>query len=162
MKPLEFQPGVWGALMRDLHRRGHDERESGAFLLGSITDTARIVREWLPYDELDPSSLAFAYVRLETKAFSRLWSECSARSLEVVADIHTHPLGPGQSLSDRANPMISLAGHVALIAPNFARGDIRPEDISVNVYLGAGRWHSTYRKHAAALIKLLDEEPNGR
>ena len=162
MKPLEFRPGVWGALMRDLHLRGHDERESGAFLLGSITDTARIVREWLPYDELDPSSLEFAYVRLGTSAFSRLWSECSARGLEVVADIHTHPLGPGQSLSDRANPMISLAGHVALIAPNFARGDIRPEDVSVNVYLGAGRWHSTYRRHAAALIKLLHEETNGR
>lgn len=155
MKPLEISAGAWSALMRDLFERGGGMRESGAFLLGSIGDRTRTVRDWLPYDELDPAVRNFEYVRLETAAFTKLWEVCAARSLEVVADVHTHPLGPGQSISDRENPMISLAGHVALIVPYFARGDVQPADLSVNVYLGGGTWKSHYRDAAAALIQLI-------
>lgn len=154
MKRLEFAPGVWSALMADLHRRGGGWRESGAFLLRQATETARVVQGWLPYDELDPKSLNYAYVRLESGAFSRLWGICAERKLEVVADVHTHPIGPQQSPSDRANPMISLAGHIALIVPGFARGNVRPMDLSFNVYLGDGKWVSYFQDDAASLIKL--------
>lgn len=162
MKPLEFRTGVWQALMADLCRRGRAFRESGAFLLGKTNETGKVVHEWLPYDELDPSSLNFEYVRLGTNAFSNLWAECNVRGLQVVADVHTHPRGPRQSRSDRANPMISLAGHVALIVPNFAQGVVQPSDVSVNVYLGDGAWQSYFQRDAAALIKLSNEVPNGR
>jgi proteasome lid subunit RPN8/RPN11 len=161
VKPLEFRPGVWPALMADLYRRGLAFRESGAFLLGKTNETGKVVHEWLSYDELDPVSLNYEYVRLGTNAFSKLWAECDARRLEVVADVHTHPRGPRQSRSDRANPMISLAGHVALIVPNFAHGVVQPSDISVNVYLGGGAWQSYFQRDAAALIKLSSEVPNG-
>jgi proteasome lid subunit RPN8/RPN11 len=154
MKPLEFAPGVWSALMADLQRRGGGWRESGAFLLGQPTETARAVQTWLPYDELDPKSLNYAYVRLESNAFSRLWAICAEQKLEVVADVHTHPKGPHQSPSDRANPMISLAGHVALIVPRFAHGNVRARDVSFNVYLGGGKWISYFHKDAALLINL--------
>lgn len=130
-------------------------------MLGHITDAARIVEQWLAYEDLDPEALNFEYVRLGTSAFSRLWEECDARQLEVVADVHTHPMGPGQSRSDRANPMISLAGHHALIVPWFARGNIQPSDVSVNVYLGGGAWKNNFRSDAAGLINLLEEETNG-
>lgn len=155
MKPLEFRDGKWTALMSDLCQRGQGRRESGAFLLGHVTDTARVVCEWLIYDEIDPQSKKHAIVRLDSSAFTRLWEVCAARGLEVVADIHTHPIGPVQSRSDRAYPMISLAGHVALIAPNFARAPVRPIDVSVNVYHGGGRWTSFYRNEASALVKIL-------
>ncbi len=35
--------------------------------------------------------------------------------------------------------MIVLAGHIALIAANFARGRVMPKDVSFNVYQGGGR-----------------------
>ena len=155
MKPLEFASGVWDALMNDLWRRGEGRRESGAFLLGQQTEVAKVVEVWLPYDELDPQSSSYDYIRLETSAFPKLWAACEARGLEVVADVHTHPAGSGQSQSDRAHPMLSFAGHVALIVPRFARPEIRPEDVSFNVYLGGGEWLSRYRDDAAALIKRL-------
>lgn len=154
MKPLEFAPGVWSALMADLHRRGGGWRESGAFLLRQATETTLVVQGWLPYDELDPNSLKYTYVRLETYAFSRLWDICAELKLEVVADVHTHPLGPHQSLSDRANPMISLSGHIALIVPSFARGKVKPSDVSFNVYKGGGVWSSYFQDDAASKIKL--------
>lgn len=155
MKRLEFAPGVWSVLMTDLHRRGGGRRESGAFLLGRVNNTSKLVHEWLPYDELDPKSINYDYVRLESSAFSRLWAICADRKLEVVADVHTHPLGPRQSLSDRANPMISRVGHIALIVPRFAGGYVTPKDLSVNLYLGGRRWASHFDEDAASLITLL-------
>lgn len=151
---LEFAQGVWTGLMDDLRRRGRGQRESGAFLLGEIRDTGRFVHTWLPYDELDPGSLAYAYVRLSSDAFTKLWAICADHGLQVVADVHTHPLGPGQSPSDQANPMIGLPGHVAIIVPRFAAGNVRPENVSVNTYLGEKRWQNAFGAAAAELIKI--------
>jgi proteasome lid subunit RPN8/RPN11 len=138
--------------MDDLRRRGGGRRESGAFLLSELNAPNGVVRAWLAYDELAPESLAYNYVRLESAAFSRLWDWCSCRGLSVVADVHTHPLGPRQSPSDRANPMVSIIGHIALIVPRFAQGKPRPRDVSLNVYRGGGKWTSFYRRAAEALL----------
>lgn len=154
VKPLEFQMEGWTSLMLDLRKRGRGHRESGAFLLGHAGSTVKVVRAWLPYDELDPGSLNYEYVRLSTEAFSKLWTICAERDMQVVGDVHTHPLGPAQSLSDRVNPMVSIAGHMALIVPGFAMGEVTPVDVSVNVYLGAHKWSSHVGPQAAALIKL--------
>lgn len=155
MKPLEFQSAVWNSLILDLRERGGGQRESGAFLLGHVGPSAKAVRAWLPYDEVDPGSLNYDYVRLSTETFSRLWTICAQRDMQVVGDVHTHPFGPAQSFSDRANPMVSIAGHMALIVPGFAMSDVTPADVSVNVYLGAHNWVSHFGSQAAALIKLL-------
>ena len=99
-----------------------------------------------------PSHSPLLYVRLESAAFPKLWEWCCSQGVKVVADVHTHPGGPRQSPSDRAHPMVLLAGHVALIIPRFARGSPRPRDASFNVYKGAGRWDSFYQRAAEALI----------
>lgn len=156
MKRLEFARGVWPSLMADVRRRGAGVRESGAFLLGRTTEEARVVERWVAYEDLDPAALNFEYVRLETAAFSRLWAHCEAVGLEVVGDMHTHPLGPRQSPSDRANPMISIAGHVALIVPRFAQGDVHPRDLSFNVYLANKRWLNLFGADAAAQIRIVE------
>ncbi len=151
-KMLEFAPGVWRSLMLDLRECGQGCHESGAFLLSRRDDPERVVREWLVYDELDPESFNRDYVQLETAAFSRLWEWCDRRQLQVVADVHTHSWGPRQSDSDRAFPMIALAGHIALIVPRFAQGEPNPVDVSLNVYRGGGRWTSVFGRAAASKI----------
>lgn len=157
-KLLEFRPNVWTALIADLRKRGHGCRESGAFLLGGISNGTKVVQAWLPYDKLDPSSLNYEYIRLCSEAFPKLWGICEQRHMQVVGDVHTHPRGPGQSPSDRANPMIGLAGHMALIIPRFALGNVTPVDVTVNVYLGSKRWESYFGQQAAALIKVPSGE----
>ncbi len=152
--PLEFQPGVWGLIMSDLRKRGNGFRESGAFLLGGMEGGTKVVHTWLPYDELDPESLNYAYIKLGTSAFTKLWTECAVRRFQVVGDIHTHPNRPLQSKSDRANPMVSVVKHFALIVPRFAQGPVTPYDISLNIYLGAKRWSNHLGSEAASLIKL--------
>lgn len=153
MKRLEFLPGVWKGLMSDLYQRGGGRRESGAFLLGQATQDAKVVSAWVSYEDLDPASSKHAIIRLDTSAFSRLWQVCGDRDVQVVADIHTHPGRPIQSWSDRAFPMLALSGHIALIAPRFARGTVEPADVSFNVYAGGGQWKSYFGANAASLIK---------
>lgn len=151
---LEFGTDLWDALIADLRTRGKGRRESGAFILGELRGSSRVSIDFIPYEELDPRAQHYAYVRLGTDAFSRLWEECSKRHLQVIADVHTHPCGPRQSSSDRDNPMISLAGHVALIVPNFAHGSVTPADVSVNVYHGQGRWTTHLDTEAAKLLTI--------
>jgi proteasome lid subunit RPN8/RPN11 len=153
-RSLEFPQALWRSLITDLRKRGHGYRESGAFLLGRSGLDKRVVQAWLPYDELDAKSLNYDYVRVGSEAFARLWEECARRGLEVVADVHTHPMGPAQSYSDRNHPMVAVAGHMALIVPRFAQGVVMPRDISVNIYLGGKRWASHYGSRAEALIRL--------
>ena len=152
---LEIPAPLWAKLIADLRRRGGGTRESGAFLLGTVHGAIRRIEAWVPYDELDSKALAYGYVRLDTSAFARLWSQCSELGMVVVADVHTHPGGPHQSTSDRANPMVAQAGHFALIVPNFARGRVAPHNLSVNIYKGAKRWESFFNRDAQALVRMI-------
>ena len=151
-KPLKFAPGVWCSLMSDLKKRGDGVRESGAFLLANRSRADRVVRCWLPYDELLPGALASNYVRLEPDAFTRLWAWCELEKVEVVADVHTHMRYPMQSISDRTYPMIAIPGHIALIVPFYAQHNPQPIDVSFNIYFGEQRWISYFHKQAERLL----------
>ena len=132
---------LWRRLRAKLRERGRNcSRESGAFLLGyRHHGTARIV-DFVLYDDLDPHALDSGIVRFDGRFFGELWAICKARGLTVVADVHVHPGRCGQSDSDRNHPMISRAGHIALIIPRFATGSPRPRDVGVYRYLGGKRW----------------------
>jgi hypothetical protein len=58
----------------------------------------------------------------------------------VVADVHVHPGHYGQSSTDRHNPMIPEAGHLAFIIPHFSARDRLPGKIGIYEYLGARQW----------------------
>lgn len=132
---------LWRRLKKKLRERGRNRsRESGAFLLGRHNDgTARIV-DFVLYDDLDPHALDSGIVRFDGRYFSELWAICRARGLTVVADVHVHPGGAGQSDSDRNHPMISRGGHIALILPHFVTGSPRAQDVGVYRYLGGKQW----------------------
>jgi hypothetical protein len=54
--------------------------------------------------------------------------------------VHVHPGASYQSESDQAHPMISRAGHIALIFPDYARAPMRLETIGIYRYLGNKVW----------------------
>jgi hypothetical protein len=116
-------------------------RESGAYLLGRPrSDDGKDILEFVFYDDIDPAALATGIVTIRQTALPRLWELCRARGFGVVADVHVHPGGYGQSDSDQANPVMPRAGHIALILPNFARKSPRPGSIGMYEFLGNGAW----------------------
>ncbi|MEJ2435952.1 MAG: hypothetical protein P8Y53_23465 [Pseudolabrys sp.] len=134
---------LWRRLVRKLRERGRGVRESGAFLLGS-KDAAgrRRIVDFALYDDVDPHALDTGIVHLDGRHFGKLWDLCRARSLTVVADVHTHLGGVRQSDSDRAHPMFARAGHLALIVPNFATPPVTPGALGIYRYGGGGRWET--------------------
>jgi proteasome lid subunit RPN8/RPN11 len=152
---LELPRALYDSLIADLARSGRGEKESGAFLLGALEGGRRRVSSYLMYDQVAPlSSSKHAYVAFTAEEMARAWEHCCAVGLQVVADVHTHPFGPAQSRSDRAHPIVSMAGHVALIVPSFALGSPEPADLGVHVFGGSGRWHSVFHEAAGAAIHL--------
>jgi proteasome lid subunit RPN8/RPN11 len=126
---------LWETILLDLQRRGRGEVESGGFLLGVRHGDGCLVREFLAYDDVDPNALQGA-ILFDGSRMDVVWDRCRQQKLEVVADVHTHPGGYGQSSIDRANPMIPERGHIALIIPNFADLSYRPGEIGIYEFLG--------------------------
>jgi hypothetical protein len=139
---LRCRRHIWNAGVEELAKRTlGGRRESGAFLLGTYRgDGSRDIVEFVFYDDVDPAALDTGIVTIRQTALPRLWEICRARRFGVVADIHVHPLGYGQSSSDQANPVMPRAGHIALILPNFARGRPEPGSIGMFEFHGDGVW----------------------
>ncbi|VAW71875.1 hypothetical protein MNBD_GAMMA12-1809 [hydrothermal vent metagenome] len=150
---LEMRRALWNEIVERLARSGQGKRESGAFLLGTL-QPSRKVTAYILYDDISPSAQHSNYVRLLGGDMSKVWAECDRQGVQVVADVHTHPLGPAQSKSDRVNPIVSLNGHIALIVPNFAVGCVRPEDLGLHEFLSQGRWKSSFKVEAANKLRL--------
>lgn len=152
---LEMPRSVYDALVADLAHSGRGIKEAGAFLLGSVNDAGRRVSSYLMYDVVAPeSSRKHAYVALTAEDMARAWEYCYSTGLQVIADVHTHPFGPHQSVTDRAHPIVSVAGHVAIIVPNFAMGTPTPADLGVHEFKGDGCWISMFGEAAHNAILL--------
>jgi proteasome lid subunit RPN8/RPN11 len=148
---LEAPAALWASLLQHLRMQGSGVRESGAFLLGRKDMGRRAVTAVVPYEQLQADALHDDYVSLSAESFAKLWAHCREQNLSVVADIHTHRFGAGQSRSDRANPMVAQPGHIAFIVPHFAQGSISLADLGMYIYLGNHRWIS----HAGAAVTRL-------
>ncbi|QBR02496.1 hypothetical protein [Paraburkholderia pallida] len=133
---------LWNRLLADLRERGGNRRESGAFLLGTTDGNRRHIMHYVLYDDLDPHSLDTGIVTLDGQYYGKLWTICRELRRGVVADVHTHPGSSHQSQSDSEHPMISVAGHVSLIIPNFARAPVSRDDIGIYEYRHDGGWNS--------------------
>jgi proteasome lid subunit RPN8/RPN11 len=143
----------WDELAAELGRRTGGVREAGAFLLADTNQGHRpAVRKIVYFDDLDPNCLT-GEISIGPTAFATLWTLCRSEGLRVIADVHTHPgTFVTQSDIDRANPMVAMAGHVALVVPHLATRAFEPRECGVHVYLGGHRWETSRDRRAARLL----------
>jgi proteasome lid subunit RPN8/RPN11 len=144
-KVVEISRRRLRSTVRDLAQRGGGNRESGAFLLGRISEKPSGGRPWpvahvAYYDDLDAECLTGG---ITFRGFEGLWRVCRELKMTVVADVHTHPSDwVEQSRTDSDNPMISTIGHLAVIVPNYAQYTPHPDEFGVHVHLGGRKWES--------------------
>lgn len=155
---LRLTRQLWTELTNELSRRTEGYHESGAFLMGRKSEYGRRTTDVIYYDELDPNAYVSGVCILHADAFGRLWERCATLGLTVVADIHVHPRGAGQSRADRENPMIARPGHLALILPLMARTPVRTWSVGVYEYLGDHQWRSHGGRHVGRVLKIEDEQ----
>lgn len=152
---LRCRPATWRRLLRSLRERGGYVRESGAFLLGRRAEGGGgLITSFLLYDDLDPLALHAGYVHLDGRHFGRLWDICGELGVTVVADVHTHPGGCGQSPSDQANPIVARAGHLAVIVPYFARPPVCRDTLGIYEYRGGGQWRTLPNDRSHSCLKV--------
>jgi hypothetical protein len=141
----------WKELTAGLARDGQGRRESGAFLVSSKRRRP-IVTDFVLYSYLDPDCLTGG-IDFHGIGYHALGEYCRARDVRVIADVHTHPGQMSvQSTIDRSHPMVSRAGHVALIVPNFGQGRIDARQVGVHRLKTSTEWESW---HGAAASKRL-------
>lgn len=152
---LRCSRAVWHAGVKELAVRTRGRRqESGAYLLGvDLPDGGRRILEFVFYDDIDHLALATGEVTIRQTALPRLWQICRERGYGVVADVHVHPFGYGQSHSDQANPVMPRVGHMAMILPNYAQGTPEPGGIGIYEFLGEGRW-ADHSARGTRFVKL--------
>jgi proteasome lid subunit RPN8/RPN11 len=146
---LACSASLWRRGLAELKHRGKGRHESGAFLLGRQQSNRRTVHRFVYYDDLDPHCLDSGIVILEGSVFGQLWRICRETDMSVVADVHTHPDGSYHSITDQENPMLGVAGHIAIVVPNLAMRPVKRNELGIYQYLGNHLWDS-YRGKAAA------------
>lgn len=145
---------AWRRMTTELHRRGSDRKESGAFLLGSATSSRRRVTAVVYFDDLDANCLVGG-ISFSRSGFDKLWEICERKGLRVIGDVHTHPGDHvQQSLTDEQHPMIAVRGHVAIVLPHYAKDQPSVDDGSVNVFAGAHTWAHFYGTETRAVVRL--------
>ena len=90
-------------------------------------------------------------MEIDGSRLGTLWRHCRERGVKVLADVDVHPSGYGQSPSDRANPVMLEAGHLAIIVPDCAAGRTRPGGIGLYEHLGTRRWADHSRRPSSFL-----------
>lgn len=153
---LTIDAALLSDLLMQLARRGGGVRESGAFLLSLSDSTGDCapVTGFALYDDLDPRSLTGG-ITFHAEGYTALAATCRRLGVRVVGDVHTHPRDwVGQSTTDATHPMSALPGHIALIAPRYAVGDITVGDLGAHRHLGGGRWQSYYGDDVATLLHV--------
>jgi proteasome lid subunit RPN8/RPN11 len=138
---LSCPTNYWRQIVAELERRGGHRHEAGVFLLGIERNGRREVSGAIFYDELDPHAYDTGACVLHGDAFAKLWALCREKKLTVVADVHTHPGVALQSHSDKENPMVARAGHIAIIIPNFARWPVPADCLGIYQYRGEHIWN---------------------
>jgi hypothetical protein len=151
---LNCSSWLWRQGLTELRRRGKNRRESGAFLLGHQDGSKRRISKFIYYDDLDPHCLDTGIVILDGSVFGKLWNICRDLKLKVIADVHTHSGRSLQSFTDRANPMIGVPGHIAIIVPNLARRISGAKELGVYEYLGNHSWRSYLKQDASSFFYI--------
>jgi hypothetical protein len=146
----------WFGLIKGLRKKGNGVRESGAFLVAK-TGSMKISKV-IFYDDLDPNAFSSGIIVFEGIYHSKLNKLLKEFKGEVIADIHTHPIGCSikQSVSDMNHPMCRLKGHVAFIAPDYATNSfLIPKQCAAYLYKGSFIWQTLVNNNFPLKITLL-------
>jgi proteasome lid subunit RPN8/RPN11 len=142
IESLRISIWLWMRLIHELRARGFGQRESGAFLLRK--QGSQRITKFICYDDMDPTALDSGIIIFHGAGFVPLWKICRREGMSVAADVHTHSDDwTGQSDADRTHPMIGKPGHVAMIVPHYAQGNLLSlSGVGIYEYAGSHRWHT--------------------
>jgi hypothetical protein len=131
---LKVAGDVLPATFKFLRDCGRGECECAVYWTGPSTDGA--------VDDVEHpvhARSALGY-EVESSWLTDFWKRLAAAKRSVKAQIHTHPGEAFHSASDDCWPIVSQAGFISIVLPNFAIGPPSLENAWVGVILRDGHW----------------------
>jgi hypothetical protein len=156
---VEVSRKVWKDTWGGLRERSRGPTEAGCVWGGErLADLLRAT-EVLFFDALPGTRRSALSHVLSKDGAAALFESMSARGLDIIADIHTHPAGmPELSWIDEQHPIEYRVGLLALVVPGYARHRPALSGIGAHEYLGDLRWRAWPLKERRARLRIVDQQ----
>lgn len=144
-KLLRLAQGIVHTTFRILRECGRGECECAVYWTGPAEDELVDGFEH-PIHKRSP----FGY-DVESKWLTEFWKRLAASGRSVKVQIHTHPGQAFHSATDNEWPIVSHAGFVSIVIPNFAVGEPSLDKAWVGRLQADGKWRHLASAAEAAI-----------
>ena len=133
-KLLRLASNILDASFETLQRCGQGKRECAVYWIGaSASDVVDGIEH--PAHVASP----FGY-EIESGWLTQFWRQLAASKRSIKAQVHTHPGKAFHSATDDEWPIISQAGFLSIVIPNFAAGEPTLEGAWIGRLQRNGGW----------------------
>jgi len=133
-EPLRLAAGIVGATFRTLQECGRGECECVTYWTGPTRDA---VVDGVEHPVHKRSSFGY---EIDDKWLTEFWKQLAGSRRSVKAQLHTHPEQAFHSASDDKWPIISQAGFLSIVIPNFAAGEPTLDRAWIGRLDSNGKW----------------------
>jgi len=145
-KLLRLASNILDATFETLKACGRGKHECAVYWIGS---SAEDVVDGIEH----PAHLAspFGY-EIDSKWLTQLWKQLAASKRSIKAQVHTHPGKAFHSAMDDDWPIVSQAGFLSIVIPNFAAGKPTVENAWIGCLQPNGTWRQLASAHEALVL----------
>lgn len=150
---------VVNELQEFLREAGTSEYEAVGFWAGKAEEETFLVRAAvIPKQQAMRTEEGDVAVILSGDELFRMNVWLYQNGLTLVAQIHTHPTDAYHSETDDMYAVMTRAGGLSIVVPNFAREDFTLTTVAVHRLGPNGTWTRLSSEDAAALIHVTDTD----
>ncbi len=142
-----------------LKLRSGGRRESACVWVGHRTQTGCHVREVIFLDDLPGVTAGRLRHNTPKEATRALFSLLHSRRLDILADLHTHPLDwVDLSPVDQRHPLEFRVGLIAIVVPHYAAGEATLATAGVHEYVGSFAWRRLSQTEVKSRILINGDD----
>lgn len=151
-KSCAFEALAW------MYNAGRKHLE-GVALWAGIRDgnTFYIKRTIIPEQSAGSIEDGLIYV-VNGEELHRISLELFDTGMRLIAQIHSHPGEAYHSDTDDAYPIVTVAGGISIVVPNFATGGLKLSEWAVYRFIPNEGWMELSVIQKETLLKIVDDE----
>jgi proteasome lid subunit RPN8/RPN11 len=156
VREIRVPRDVVEAIQQHLREAGSTHREGVAFWAGQIAAEVFEVHAALVPAQIQTRSEEGVAVMITGDELFRMNVWLHRNHMTVVAQLHSHPGEAYHSDTDNDYSIVTQAGGLSIVVPDFARGPFSLDSAAVYRLDAQGAWSELDAAAAKTLIRILD------